>query len=374
MLIAGGGTGGHLFPALAAADALRRRGAEILFIGTRAGIEARVVPQRGFPIEFIPVAGFKRRRIAANLLFPVKAVASFLASIGILRAWRPQAALGTGGYVCGPVLMAAVMKKIPIFLQEQNSYPGVTTRLLARFARTIYLNFAEASDHLPGGAKTRHVGNPVRTDLYVAAGADDRHARKAAAVRKWGLNSEMPTLLIFGGSQGARSLNRAAAEKLSKWGEICNLIWGYGKYDVPDLSAWQGPGRLAAHAFIDDMPSAYAAADLAVCRSGAMTLSELQAAALPAILIPFPHAAGDHQRRNAIAYAHSGGALVLQDRELSGDRLWTEVRRLLSDTEKLESMRRAQAKPLREDAAAVIAEEILAFIREKSAASSGANG
>lgn len=351
VLIAGGGTGGHLFPALAVAEELKKQGAEILFVGTRTGVEARIVPQHGYPVEFISVAGFKRGRIFSNLSFPGKVAASLLESRRILRDFKPQAALGTGGYVCGPVLLMAKMARVPLLLQEQNSYPGVTTRVLARWARQVFLNFEEAARYFPKGTRWRHVGNPVRTGLTLLD--------KEAAVDQWSLNPDLPTLFVFGGSQGALSLNRAVTQALCELGSLCNLIWSRGPKDTSPVEGWTGPGVLAVRPFIDDMASAYAASDLAVCRSGAMTLSELQAAALPAVLVPFPFAAADHQKHNALSFAAKGGATVIEDREFNGGRLLGEVRRLLADQNSLAAMRQALTSQPRQDAAAIIAEEIL---------------
>ncbi len=354
ILIAGGGTGGHLFPGLAVAQALKKRGAEILFVGTRIGVEAKIVPKYNYPLDYINVAGFKRGRLLSNLGFPVKVVQALLQSLGIIRRFRPQAALGTGGYVSGPILFIAALCGVPIILQEQNSYPGVTTRLLSRFARKVFLNFGEASRFLPKNAHWQQAGNPVRPGFAVG--------ERSAVVAQWGLNPDLPTLLIFGGSQGAMSLNRATSQVLSELGKSCNLIWGRGERDTSDLSSWTGPGVLAARPFIDDMPSAYAAADLAVCRSGAMTLAELQAAALPAILAPFPHAAGNHQLHNALSYVKSGGAIVIEDKDLSGDKLLATIRILLADRQRLTQMRQALADLPKQDTAELIAAELLSTV------------
>jgi len=350
-MIAGGGTGGHLFPALAVAQELRRRGAEVIFVGTRGGVEARIVPQHDFPLEFISVAGFKRGRVLANLALPVKVLRSLWESRRLVRRFRPDAALGTGGYVSGPALLMAHRAGVPVILQEQNSYPGVTTRMLARFARKVFLNFEEAARFFPSRTPWQTVGNPVRTGFA----AVDR----TQAVRRWELNPALPTLLVFGGSQGAASLNRAVGEVLGELGAVCNLIWSRGPKATAEVSGWTGPGALAVRPFIDDMPSAYAAADLGVCRSGAMTLSELQAAGLPALLVPFPFAAADHQRYNALAYARSGGAVVVEDKEFNGRRLLDEVRRLLGDPQALREMREALARLPRLEADRIIADEVL---------------
>jgi len=357
VLLAGGGTGGHLYPALAVAEVLRQKGAEILFAGTRMGLEAEVVPRRGFSLTYLWLSGLKRGRIVANLLLPLKVLISIVQSFFIIKNFRPQVALGTGGYACGPILLCAAICRVPILLQEQNSYPGVTTRLLARFAREVFLNFEEASRFISHRTKHRVVGNPVRPGFKLM----DRQA----AVERLGLDASLPTLLVFGGSQGAMRLNQAVGESLPELGKLCNLIWSRGRRDTAGVEEWTGPGKMVVKPFIDDMPIAYAAADLAVCRSGAMTLSELQSASLPAILIPFPHAAGDHQRHNAAAFARLGGALVIEDRDFDGRRLLQEVRDLLMQRERLQQMRQALARVPSQDTAGIIAEELLSVARER---------
>jgi UDP-N-acetylglucosamine--N-acetylmuramyl-(pentapeptide) pyrophosphoryl-undecaprenol N-acetylglucosamine transferase len=353
VLIAGGGTGGHLFPALAVAGELRKRGADILFVGTRTGVEARIVPQQGYRIEFINVAGFRRGRLFSNLTFPGKVAASLLESRRILQSFKPQVALGTGGYVCGPVLLMAKFGGVPFMLQEQNSYPGITTRILSRWARQVFLNFKEAGKYFPRGIRTLHVGNPVRPGFS--------SLDRLAAIKTWSLNPNLPTLFVFGGSQGAQSLNRAVTQVLADLSRMCNLMWSRGQRDQSSTESWTGPGVLVVRPFIDDMPSAYAASDLAVCRSGAMTLSELQAAALPAILVPFPHAAADHQKYNALSFATQSGATVIEDKEFNGQRLLAEVKRFFADPGKLEIMRQALGAIPTQNTAGIIAEEILSL-------------
>jgi len=351
IIIAGGGTGGHLFPALAVADELRKRGAEVMFAGTRRGIEARIIPTRKYPIEYIWLSGFSRRRVLTNLLFPLKVMTSLLQSVWILLKFRPQAALGTGGYVCGPVLFGAVLLRIPIFLQEQNSFPGITTRLLAKFAKKVFLNFEEAVSHLSPGLNWQQVGNPVRV------GFGDLNRQEA--VKFWKLNPDLPTLLVFGGSQGAISINRVITESLPSLSQKCNLIWSRGQQDTSRPIGWEGSGVLVEKPFIEDMSMAYAASDLAVCRSGAMTLSELQAVKLPAILIPYQYAAGDHQRHNAESYCKSGGAEMIQNDDLSEEVLFDHILALLGDSERLNRMCTALSELPESDAAAIIADELL---------------
>ncbi|TKJ41489.1 undecaprenyldiphospho-muramoylpentapeptide beta-N-acetylglucosaminyltransferase [candidate division LCP-89 bacterium B3_LCP] len=357
VLIVGGGTGGHLFPALAVADKLSEKGAQIIFAGTRAGIEAKLVPARGYSLKFLWLSGFKRNRIISNLLLPLKVLISLVQSLAIIWKFQPQAALGTGGYTCGPLLLIASLYRIPVFLQEQNSFPGVTTRMLARFARRVFLNFPEASEFLPKRTRWSQSGNPVRADI-------DQISREDA-LSKWGLDPSLPILLVFGGSQGAASINRAVNECLEELSAMCNLIWGHGSRDQKEVDSWTGKGKLIEKSFIEDMPSAYAAADLAICRSGAMTLSELQVANVPALLIPYPYAAGDHQMHNAIAYSKKGGAVVIPDAELNGTKLIAEVKNLLNNPEELKNMRSALSGIQSINASEMIAEEIIDSISEK---------
>lgn len=356
ILLAGGGTGGHLFPALAVAEVLRDKGSDVLFVGTRSGLEARVLPEKGFRLECLWLSGFNRRRILSNLLLPAKIPVSFIQSFRILSSFRPQVALGTGGYVCGPILVAASICRVPVVLQEQNSFPGITTRWLARLSGEVYLNFEEAASYLPPRTRWRQLGNPVRSGFT-------RLDRQLASER-WGLNPSLPTLLVFGGSQGAMSVNRAVAEILPRLSPICNLIWSRGRLDTSQPSGWSGPGVLVVKPFIDDMSSAYAAADLAICRSGALTLSELQSARLPAILVPYPYAAGDHQKHNALAFAKRGGAVVIENRELNAQKLFEEITSLLGTCERLDSMRKSLAAQPAEDAAATIADDLLRIAHE----------
>jgi UDP-N-acetylglucosamine--N-acetylmuramyl-(pentapeptide) pyrophosphoryl-undecaprenol N-acetylglucosamine transferase len=358
VLLAGGGTGGHLFPALSIAQELDQRSVAVIFVGTRHGIEARTIPETGFPIEYLWLSGFQRGRLLANLLLPIKVVVSFLQSFAILFRYRPEAALGTGGYVCGPILLAATLCGIPFFLQEQNSYPGVTTRLLARRARGVFLNFKEAAERLPHPERCSQVGNPVRMEFAFL----DR----LESIKKLELNPELPTLLIFGGSQGARKINQGLREALPELGKLCNVIWSRGNFDKDEITSWVGPGKLLVNAFISDMATVYAASDLAICRSGAMTLSELSASGLPAILVPYPHAAADHQKYNALSFVKSGGALMIEDKDFSGKILLQEVSALFSDRKRLETMRHSLQVIPKHNPASIIADTILKNLKGNS--------
>lgn len=355
VVIAGGGTGGHVFPALAIKHAIVRcqPRAEVTFVGTRRGLEARILPAAGEQLELLWISGFSRRHMLRNLTLPLKLLCSVGKSVMLLRRLRPQVVIGTGGYVMGPVLWAAQILGIPTVLQEQNSYPGLTTRKLAPKAAAVCLGFAAAKAHLRT-QRFEVTGNPVRADFGIA----DRTQSRAA----WGLDRNYKTILVFGGSAGARSLNDAVSAALEELCRTANVIWQTGTSGTPSAIT---PGviqqatanrRLVVREFITDMASAYAAADLAVCRAGALTLAELAVTGLPAILVPYPFAADDHQTANARAAVAAGGALLLPDNELTGARLLDLVRATLEPEDRLQKMGERMRSLSRPDAADRIAE------------------
>lgn len=360
VLIAGGGTGGHVYPALAIIDALRETGEyEFLYVGGKGGIETRIVPPRQIPMETLWISGFARSVSLKNLLFPLKLMVSMMKSWQIIRKFRPDAAVGTGGYVSGPVLYVAAKRGVPVLIQEQDAYPGVTTRLLARYARRICLSFAAAQDHLaPHGAKITVTGNPVRAGL---AGAD-----RAASRAKWQLHPDQPTLLIFGGSQGARAINRAMAAILP--GILAErglqVLWQTGSSQYQDVRSHypEPPDSVKIVPYIDDMSAAYAAADLIVSRAGASTLAELALVGRPAILVPYPYAAGNHQEHNSRMVEAQGAALMVKEGEGWERHLGEALRRLLADGDLRARQEKAWKMLARPQAAAHIAAEIVKLI------------
>ncbi len=328
-VIAGGGTGGHLFPAIAVADELRalRPGVRIVFVGTKRKIEARVVPQRGYEFRAIWISGFHRRFTLENMLFPIKVIVSLMQSLALIRKIRPDVVLGTGGYVCGPVLYAATLLGVPSLIQEQNSYPGVTTRLLAKRVREVHLTFERSRRFVPGAKGIFVTGNPTRSGL--------EKAREDEAAAYFGFAPKTPgkTVLVFGGSLGAHSINEAVSGFIARLAAAgTRIIWQTGESDeaaakvsckgLPVTSVWVG-------AFIDRMDYAYCVSDLVVCRAGATTIAELTRLGKPAILIPYPYAAAGHQMENARTLAESGAALIVEDNEAK-DRLEEAVRGALS--------------------------------------------
>lgn len=352
-LFAGGGTGGHLFPAIAIAEQLLLwdPDTEIHFAGTSRGLEARVIPEKGFPLHLTAVRGFARKRIWVNVTVPLRLLWSLVQCGRILHRVKPHAVIGTGGYVSGPMLFMAHFLGYPTLIQEQNSYPGVTTRLLARFVDRVHVGFAQSVKYFNRQERIHVTGNPVR-DLQVSA--TPQQARQ-----HFGLLPDRRTLLVFGGSQGARIINRALAAVVQRLMTDSDLqiLWSSGKWDQEMVrQAVVGcEGRVVVMDFIKDMPMAYRAADVVLGRAGALTLAEINVCGLPAILIPLATAAGNHQEANARALAQNGSALVVLEKELSDVDLAEMILKLMDDEKKRQEMgaaaRRAAFLAAREDLA-----------------------
>jgi UDP-N-acetylglucosamine--N-acetylmuramyl-(pentapeptide) pyrophosphoryl-undecaprenol N-acetylglucosamine transferase len=367
LIFAGGGTGGHLYPAIAIADRLTellkgKRQVEITFVGTERGLEYRIRDTLGYPLHLINVRGLARSLTLKNLLVPFMFVGALFQATSLLNKFRPDVVVGTGGYVAMPVLKMAAVKKIATVLQEQNSFPGITTRRLAHTARRIYLGFDEARNHLSTTSDIITTGNPVRCSI--AAG--DR----GAAMKAFDLDPNRKTILVMGGSQGALAINNAVRKSLEDDnlpGEY-QLLWQTGKRDYKEVTESLGD-RVIGHAlfpFAEDMAAVYAAADLAIARAGALTLAELEAVALPSILIPYPHAAGDHQRANATAFAGKGYAEVIHESGIQGADILQKARSLI-ESGKAAQMREniLSATSKRKPAVDIIAEDIINIIDEK---------
>jgi len=356
-MFAGGGTGGHLFPALALAETLRilRPDAEFLFVGTRDRIESRVVPEHGFPFRAIWISGYQRRRILRNVLVPLKVVVSLLQSFFLIKRFKPDLVVGTGSYVCAPVLFMASVIGIPTVLHESNSYPGITTKLLARRMTKVYTAFESVARWLPGVASLDTIGTPTRLSL----GTVSREKGCAA----FGVDASRTIVLITGGSLGAASVNRAVLDNIDKLLALdIQLIWQTGNADIDRVrksvgnkaAGWIGP-------FITNMAEAYAAADLIVARSGATTVAELCVVGKPAILIPYPHAAEDHQTHNARALEEVGAAVMIPDLELP-TRFVEIVTALLRDAVRRRNMKEAFQRFGRQHAGTTIAKKILELV------------
>lgn len=370
LLIAGGGTGGHLYPGIALAREVLRRdpAAVVSFVGTAAGIEARVVPREGFPLDLIRVAGLKGKS-AMKLIGGL-----FLLPLAGLDAWRvvsrrrPDVVVGVGGFASGPVLALAAVRGYPTMLLEQNALPGLTNRLLARLVRAAAVTYEEALSYFPGTGFV--AGNPVRPEFF-ARGETDSGAIDAAGAKEMtdaspGLPPRAARVLIFGGSQGAHPINVAmvaAAARLAAAGMPLTIVHQTGERDVRVVGdAYRDAGIEArVEAFIYEMDREIARADLVICRAGATTLAELAASGTAAILVPLPTATDDHQRKNAEVVARAGAADVIEERELDGERLAGAIGALVRDHARRTAMAAAARRLARPDAAARIADKVWAL-------------
>ena len=346
-MFAGGGTGGHLFPAIAVADELRRRHpkASIVFIGGARGLETRLVPQAGYPLRTLSMAGLKGSALLGRLRAAAAAGIAVLRCSGWFLARRPALVVGVGGYASGPAVLAAWLLRVRIMLMEQNHFPGATNRWLAPRADAVCVPSLAAKQRLRGiGIVT---GNPVRPE-FASIGPSPGAARVS--------------LLAFGGSRGARSINRALVEALPLLAASTPPLrivhqTGPEEHEAVARAYAALPGLDAdVRPFLDDMPRRLADADLVVCRAGATTLAELAAAGRPAILVPFPFASDDHQRANAEAVREAGAAIVVEDREMDGPRCAAEILALAADAPKRRAMADAARTLARPDAAARIAD------------------
>lgn len=362
VLLAAGGTGGHVYPAIAIADALADTGknVEINFVGTRERMEWSAVPQAGYDIHPVWVSGFHRRLTFKNLLFPVKLMVSLVQCYFLLRRLKPDVVVSCGGFASGPVGWVAGKKKIPLVLQEQNSFPGVTTRKLAPFAEKIFIAFEEAEKYFPED-KTELCGNPIRKKITKG----DR--TQALADLNFEVNGKKKTLLIIGGSGGAKTINDAVYNNLKKLHDDLNLqiLWQCGDVYYDDLHSKideQQYKKVRLFPFLFEMPHAYAAADLVISRAGALSCAELMLTGKPSVLIPSPSVAGDHQTKNAKSMVQTGAALLLKDKEAE-ESLYDVVREAITDDAKLKNMSEAAKKLSRPDAANVIARQIIEIAR-----------
>jgi UDP-N-acetylglucosamine--N-acetylmuramyl-(pentapeptide) pyrophosphoryl-undecaprenol N-acetylglucosamine transferase len=343
-----GGTGGHIFPALAVAKILRERGHDVLFIGNREGMEARLIPEAGYQMEFIQVGGLNRvgwkRQLRTAMELPISAGAA----TGILGSWKPDAVFSIGGFVAGPVVLAAVLRRVPVVVMEPNAVPGFTNRKLAPFVRRALVGFEETARWFPAG-RTELTGLPIRAEFFTLR-------RKTEGTF---------TLFITGGSLGARTLNRASRESWPLFREQRTPIrivhqTGRSEYEAiaKEFASAGVEGEVVP--FLKDMPAAFAQADLVLGRAGAGGVGEIAAAGMASILVPLPFAADDHQRKNAEALVKHGSARMVLNEELSGERLYAEVEALRRSPEMLTEMRervRAFARPGAAERAAEVMEQ-----------------
>ncbi|MEP0860792.1 MAG: undecaprenyldiphospho-muramoylpentapeptide beta-N-acetylglucosaminyltransferase [Ignavibacterium sp.] len=353
-LFAAGGTGGHLYPAVAVADEIKKikPESEILFVGTKDRIEGRVIPKLGYKFKSIWIKGFARKLNLSNLLFPIRLLVSLIQSILISMKFKPRVAIGTGGYVAGPALWGASVMGAKIILMESNSYPGITTRLLERYADEVHLSFESSKKYLRRQNILKVTGNPVRENL----GTTD----KLSAKKYFGLDENKKTILVLGGSLGASSINRAIEKSLNSLIENnLQLIWQTGKnyYDhYKNLNF----AAVKIFDFVEDMNKAYSACDLLVARAGATTIAELTVLGLPAILIPSPNVAENHQYHNAKALSDENAAVLIKDDELE-NKLQETILNLIKDSENLNQLASNAKKLAKPDAAKEIALSAIKF-------------
>jgi len=362
VLLTGGGTGGHVNPALAVAEALRDRGVRVVFVGTAAGLEARLVPAAGFALRTVPARPLRGQGAAARAGAATDVVRAAGQVARLARAEHARAALTFGGYTAGPLAAGARLSRTPLVVHEQNAVPGLANRLAARWATAVAVSMPGIAERFPRPSRVVLTGNPIRGDLTEGRLPD----RTPAAVRL-GLDPRRRTLLVFGGSQGARRLNDAVLAATDSWPDPAGLqvLHAAGERDADRVeAAWRSRDRrglhVVTHRYLASMADAYAAADVVVCRAGASTVAELTAVGLPAVLVPYPHAAADEQTANARAIAEAGGAVHVADDALDGQRLVAEVAPLLADPQRRAAMRAAARELGRPDAAAAVAELVLA--------------
>ena len=352
IIFTGGGTGGHIYPALAVAEEImnKKPQSKILFIGGTRNIESKIIGNAGFAMKTIKITGFPRKITPQIFTFAWNLGLSIINSMRIIRGFKPSVIMGTGGYVSGPPIIAAWTMGIPVVLQEQNSYPGITTKKLARFAKIVFLGFQDATGYFGKNAKTFVTGNPVRNNI--------RSGTRDKASTAFGLDPGLKTVLAFGGSQGAHAINCVLSEIVEDLAELeIQVIWqtGNNEYEVWRRFDGYSGGKIKVVPYIDTMSNAYAASDLVVCRAGAMTIAEITACGLPGIFIPLPGAAENHQEFNARSLVNSGAASMILEQELTPGTLRREIIGIITSDERLQEISKQSEKLGIHDAANVIA-------------------
>lgn len=371
VIISGGGTGGHIFPAIAIANAVKKElpDTEFLFVGAEGKMEMEKVPAAGFTIKGLPIVGIKRELTIANLSFPLKLITSLTRATKIVKQFKPDVAVGVGGYASGPLLFVAANKRIPALIQEQNSFPGITNKLLAKRVQKICVAYDNMERFFPS-EKIIKTGNPVREDILQVEG------KKSEAAKYFGLDENKITLLVIGGSQGARSINMSLLAGLKQLSESgIQIIWQTGKplfdkvkeevANLPLLGRGiEGEAQIKVYDFISRMDLAYAICDLVVTRAGASTVSELCIVAKPAIMVPLPTAAEDHQTKNCLALMEKNAAILVRDVDAMQQLVSTALQ-LANDSDKREQLIK-NIKPLAlPGSAKIIAEHVIALARNK---------
>jgi UDP-N-acetylglucosamine--N-acetylmuramyl-(pentapeptide) pyrophosphoryl-undecaprenol N-acetylglucosamine transferase len=334
VLIAGGGTGGHINPGLAIAKFIRQKhtDSDILFIGTRRGLETSLVPREGFELKLIKVRGFKRKLSKDTFIAVKELIQGYFEARRIIKQFKPDIVIGTGGYVCGPVVFNAAIMRIPTVIHEQNAFPGVTNRILSRFVDAVALSFKESEKYFDKARRVIYTGNPVRNEVLAA----DRKSARA----KYLDSASKQLVVVVGGSLGAERINDTIARMLQKYaGSIkFNMIFATGNSQFEKISSRLNAviqPSINVVPYIYDAGEVYAAADIIVCRAGAITCSELTALGVPSIMIPSPNVTANHQEHNARSLERSGASVVILEKDLNEDLLFQQVSDLLKDKEQL---------------------------------------
>lgn len=357
VIISGGGTGGHIYPAIAIAHAVKSIApdAEILFVGAKGKLEMEKVPKAGFPIEGLWISGFHRALTLRNLMFPIKLLSSLVKARGIIKRFKPDVVVGVGGYASGPILQMAVSAGIPALIQEQNSYAGITNKILAKKVDSICVAYPHMEKYFPA-EKIILTGNPVRKDI------SDLQDRYKEALDHFGLRQNKKTILLFGGSLGARKLNEALRDNASLIADNPDVqwIWQIGKIYFDEFSKCETAqlDNVISLPFLERMELAYAAADVVICRAGALTVSELCMVAKPAILVPSPNVAEDHQTKNAMALVNEQAAVLVKDEDVKKEGI-KKALDLLMDAPLMSRLSENISRLKKENAAEVIANEII---------------
>lgn len=358
VIISAGGTGGHIFPALAVADAIKHRypDVDILFIGAQGKMEMERVPEAGYKIKGLWISGIQRKLTFGNLMFPLKLMSSLMKAKSIITKFKPDVVIGFGGFASGPTLRAAASSHIPTVIQEQNSYAGLTNKWLSKKVDKICVAFEGMEKYFPKN-KILLTGNPVRKDIL------DITTKRGEALSHFKLHTDKKTLLIIGGSLGAKSINESIMTNVKALlADDIQLLWQTGKNMYADLQVLENE-RVRIHDFIGRMDLAYAAADVIISRAGASSVSELCIIGKPVILVPYPYAAEDHQTKNAMALVNSYAALVIKDSE-AGDKLCQAATKLLGDDEKQQIMSANIKKLALPNATEHIVDEVLKLINK----------
>lgn len=343
VILSGGGTGGHIYPAITIAKEIAKlEETEFLFVGTPNGMESRIIPKEGYRFASLPASGLKRKLTLENISILCHAAGSLFKARRILKDFAPDVVIGTGGYVCGPILMAAALSHIPTLIQEQNVIPGITNKILSRVVDKIALGYEAAAPRFPHPEKCIYTGNPIRPDIM--------EAKREASRRALGLSPNTFMVLVTGGSRGARTINTAMLDVHRHFKDAKNLclyhVTGELEYDkitsalgCAEDGHYGSASRIIRYEY--HMPNALAAADLIICRAGAISLAEVAARELPAILIPYPYAAEDHQTYNARVFSEAGAAKMILDKDVTGARFIENITALREHPEDLQTMEKS---------------------------------